>query len=89
MITRLEPGRPYDESRIRKAEERLRDAYGALGYFQWTMRIQRTPDPDKKTVDVALVTDEDKRYYVARIAFVGNSSTRDTKPGRPPVWVRA
>src|SRR4029079_4272996 len=76
-LVRLAPGETYDESRIRKAEEKLRDAYGALGYFQWTMRIQRTPDPARKTVDVALVMDEDKRYYVGKIAFTGNESTRD------------
>jgi len=76
-LVRLVPGETYDESRIRKAEEKLRDAYGALGYFQWTMRIQRTPDPARKTVDVALVMDEDKRYYVGKIAFTGNESTRD------------
>jgi outer membrane protein insertion porin family len=73
----LEAGGPYRESRIRKAEEKLREVYGALGYFQWTMRIQRTPDAERKTVDVALVMDEDRRYYVGRIAFTGNTTTRD------------
>ena len=31
----------------------------------------------KKVVDVTLAMDEDKRYYVGRIEFTGNESTRD------------
>src|SRR6185369_11247503 len=33
--------------------------------------------PEKKTVDVVLAMEEDKRYYLGRIKFVGNDTTRD------------
>src|SRR4029453_16087648 len=52
-------------------------AYGAQGYFQWTVGIDRRPNPQTGKVDVTLRMDEDKRYFVGRIRFTGNDSTRD------------
>ena len=76
-LFKLETGDVYRESRIKKGYDKLRDIYGALGYFQWGARTQRTPNHATKTVDVALVMEEDKRYYVGRITFTGNETTRD------------
>jgi outer membrane protein insertion porin family len=76
-LFKLSTGEVYHESRVRKGEEKLRDFYGSQGYFQWTMRTERKPDPARKVVDVNLVMEEDKRYYVGKIVFTGNSTTRD------------
>ena len=76
-LFKLKTGDVYKESRIKKGYDKLRDIYGALGYFQWGARTQRTPDHEKKVVDVTLVMEEDKRYYVGRITFTGNDTTRD------------
>ncbi len=67
----------YREARIKKGFEKLRDLYGSQGYFQFTGYPQRKPDPARKVVDVALTLEEDKRYYIGRIRFTGNQSTRD------------
>jgi outer membrane protein insertion porin family len=74
---KLRSGDVYRESRIKKAFEKLREAYGAQGYFQATGLPKRHPDPDRRVVDVTLAMDEDKRYYVGQIRFAGNDSTRD------------
>ncbi len=76
-LFKLEPGDVYRESRIRKGYDKLREIYGSLGYFQWGARTQRVPHHEAKTVDVTLVMEEDKRYYVGRITFTGNETTRD------------
>jgi outer membrane protein insertion porin family len=76
-LFKLKSGDVYKESSIRKGYDKLRDMYGSLGYFQWTGLTQRTPDPERKVVDVVLAMEEDKRYYVGRIKFVGNDTTRD------------
>jgi len=76
-LFKLEPGDTYKESRFTKTYDKLRDAYGAQGYFQWTVGTQRKPDPARKVVDVTVNMDEDKRYYVGKILFTGNDSTRD------------
>jgi outer membrane protein insertion porin family len=76
-IFHLEEGSVYNDSQIKKGYEKLRDFYGQLGYFQWTGQTIRKPDPVRKVVDVTLVMQEDKRYYIGRINFTGNDTTRD------------
>ena len=76
-IFKLTTGEVYKESKIKKGFDKLRDAYGAQGYFQWTGRPERKPDPKRKVVDVTLTMDEDKKYYVGKIVFTGNTTTRD------------
>jgi outer membrane protein insertion porin family len=76
-IFKLKTGEVYRESKIKKGFDKLRDAYGAQGYFQWTGRPERKPDPKRKVVDVTLAMEEDKKYYVGKITFTGNTTTRD------------
>ena len=74
---KMKPGDVYNDSRFKKAYEKLRDVYGSLGYFQWTGGTQRKPDPERKVVDITVRMEEDKQYFVGRINFTGNDSTRD------------
>ncbi len=74
---KLQPGEIYNESKFKKAYENLRDLYGTLGYFQWTASTQRTPDAERKVVDVVVSMDEDLQYFVGQIGFVGNETTKD------------
>ena len=74
---KIKPGDVYNDSKFKKAFEKLRDLYGSLGYFQWTGSTDRTPDAERKVVDVVVKMDEDKRYFVGKIDFTGNDSTRD------------
>ena len=76
-VFKLQTGDVYRESKIKKGFDKLRDAYGAQGYFQWTGRPERKPDAKRKVVDVTLTMDEDKKYYVGKITFTGNTTTRD------------
>ncbi|HEY6555044.1 MAG TPA: outer membrane protein assembly factor BamA, partial [Vicinamibacteria bacterium] len=76
-LFKVETGDVYDEGRLKKGFDKLRDLYGSVGYFQWTGAPRKTPDPERKVVDVVLAMEEDKRYYVGRITFTGNHSTRD------------
>jgi outer membrane protein insertion porin family len=74
---KLQTGDVYNESRLKKGFDKLRDLYGSVGYFQWTGFPKKKPDPEKKIVDVTLAMEEDKRYFVGQIRFTGNESTRD------------
>ncbi len=76
-LFKLETGDVYDDSKLKKGFDKLRDFYGAQGYFQYTGFTERTPDLEKKVVDLVLNMDEDKRYFVGRIHFAGNETTRD------------
>jgi len=74
---KLKTGEVYNESKFKKAYENLRELYGNLGYFQWTGSTRRTPDAEKKVVNVVVVMEEDIQYFVGEISFVGNESTKD------------
>jgi outer membrane protein insertion porin family len=76
-IFKIKDGEIYSEKKLKKGFEKLRDAYGAQGYFQYTGFTKRTPNRDKKTVDLVLDINEDKQYFVGKINFTGNESTRD------------
>lgn len=76
-IFKIREGEIYSEKKLKKGFEKLRDAYGAQGYFQYTGFTKRTPNADKKTVDLVLDINEDKQYFVGKINFAGNDSTRD------------
>lgn len=76
-IFKIEPGETYSEKKLKKGFEKLRDAYGAQGYFQYTGFTKRTPRPETRTVDLVLDVNEDKQYFVGKITFNGNESTRD------------
>ncbi len=76
-LFKLETGDVYNDSKLKKGFDKLRDIYGTIGYFQWTGGTKRKPDPDKKVVDVTLSMEEDKRYFLNKIRFTGNDTTRD------------
>ncbi|MBX7186351.1 MAG: outer membrane protein assembly factor BamA [Vicinamibacteria bacterium] len=76
-VFKIKDGEVYSEKKLKKGFEKLRDAYGAQGYFQYTGFTKRTPDRDKKVVDLTLDIQEDKQYFVGKIRFAGNDSTRD------------
>jgi outer membrane protein insertion porin family len=76
-LFKLQSGEVYRESRIKKAFDKLQEFYGSQGYFQFTGYTERKPDASRKVVDLVLHMEEDKRYYVGRIRFTGNDTTRD------------
>ncbi len=74
---KMQEGDVYNDSRFKKAYEKLRDVYGSLGYFQWTGGTERKPDAERRVVDVTVKMEEDKQYFLGKINFTGNDSTRD------------
>ena len=76
-LFKMDEGDVYNDSRFKKAYEKLRDIYGSIGYFQWTGGTERKPDPERKVVDVTVKMEEDKQYFLGKLTFTGNDSTRD------------
>jgi outer membrane protein insertion porin family len=83
---KLEKGEIYNESRIIKGLEKLREIYGSAGYVQFTGFPIKKPERNENVVDVTINLQEDKQYFVNRIEFEGNSTTRD-KVIRREVWL--
>src|SRR6266568_2471639 len=73
----LVPGEVFNEERLRKSFENLKKLYGARGYINFTAVPVQDFDEAKKLVNLNINVDEDRQFYVNRIAFSGNSTTRD------------
>ncbi len=93
----LKLGDYYSQKDIRKGFEKAREAYGVVGYMEFTgypdYKFSDDPDPaappvpsalaavtpenENPTVKVTLQIQEGKQYFVNRIVFTGNTTTRD------------
>jgi outer membrane protein insertion porin family len=73
----LKDGDVFDTSKIRKGLENLKKAYGELGYINFTAVPDTQIDDDKKLITLVIDVDEGKPFYVRRIEFQGNTTTRD------------
>jgi outer membrane protein insertion porin family len=73
----LKDGDIFSREKIAKGLENLRKAYGEYGYINYTGLPNTTFDEDKKLANVEIDVDEGKQFYVRRIEFQGNTTTRD------------
>jgi outer membrane protein insertion porin family len=73
----LKPGDIFAANKARKAIEDYGKAYGEFGFIDFTAEPQFDIDEDKKIINLTLKFDEQKQYYVRRINFSGNTTTRD------------
>ncbi|HQZ39290.1 MAG TPA: outer membrane protein assembly factor BamA [Vicinamibacterales bacterium] len=83
---KLEEGDWYSEKRIRDGLIKARELYGAGGYFEFTgypdLDFKAAAEgpiagPAEPTVDVKMRLTEGDQYFVHRITFTGNTTTRD------------
>ena len=73
----LKDGDVFSREKIAKGLENLRKAYGEYGYINYTGVPGTTFDDEKKLANLEIDIDEGKQFYVRRIEFQGNTTTRD------------
>jgi outer membrane protein insertion porin family len=73
----LHEGDIFSTGKIRKAMEDYTKAYGQYGFIDFTAEPQTDIDDVAKRIDVTMRFNEEKQYYVRRIDFSGNTTTRD------------
>src|SRR6202050_158337 len=73
----IKDGDTFDRSKIAKGLENLGKAYGQIGYINFTSIPNTTFDEEKKLVFLDIDVDEGKQFFVRRIEFQGNTTTRD------------
>jgi outer membrane protein insertion porin family len=73
----LKDGDIFSREKIAKGLEQLHKAYGQYGYINFTPVPNTTYDEDKKLVNLEVDIDEGKQFFVRRIEFQGNTTTRD------------
>ncbi len=73
----MKDGDIFSREKVAKGLDNLRNAYRELGHINFTSIPNTTFDEDKKLVNLTIDMDEGKKFYVRRIEFSGNTTTRD------------
>jgi outer membrane protein insertion porin family len=73
----LKQGDIFSTEKVRKALETYGKIYGEYGFIDFTPEPDTEVDDATKTINLTLRFDEQKQYYVRRIDFSGNTTTRD------------
>jgi len=73
----LKPGDLFSAGKIRKALENYKNLYGEYGYIDFVAEPETEADDTKKIIDINMVFDQQKQFFVRRIEFSGNTTTRD------------
>ena len=75
----MQEGAIFDVSKLRKGMENLKKVYGEFGYIDFVAEPNfefREEDKPPK-IDLSLAVDEGKQFFIRRINFSGNTTTRD------------
>ncbi len=73
----LKPGDIFDADKVRKSFDTYTKLYGAWGFIDFTPTPQFDINEKNKVINLTLVFDQEKQFYVRRINFTGNTTTRD------------
>ena len=73
----LHKGDLFATGKVRKALEDYGKAYGEFGFIDFTAEPETEIDDADKVINLTLKFNEEKQYYVRRIDFSGNTTTRD------------
>ena len=73
----IKDGDVFSREKVGKGLESLRKAYGEFGYINFTSVPDTKFDDEKKLIFLNIDVDEGKQFYVRRIEFQGNTTTRD------------
>jgi len=73
----LKQGDIFSTEKVRKALETYGKIYGEYGFIDFTPEPDTEVDDANKVINLTLRFDEQKQYYVRRIDFSGNTTTRD------------
>src|SRR5580698_9597824 len=76
-VFQMSSGDFFSTAKLRKGFEELRKLYGNFGYIDFVAEPNIEPVPNTDKVDLTLNFDEGKQFFVRRIDFSGNVTTRD------------
>jgi outer membrane protein insertion porin family len=73
----MSEGDVFSTAKLRKGVENMRKLYGEFGYIDFVVEPDPEPVAGTNKVDLNLSVDEGKQFFVRRIDFTGNNTTRD------------
>ena len=76
-LFQMQEGDTFSTAKLRKGLENMRKLYGEFGFIDFVGEPNFEPDPNSDKIDMSLAVDEGKQFFVRRIDFAGNTTTRD------------
>ena len=76
-VFQMGSGDVFSTAKLRKGFDELRKLYGKFGYIDFVAEPSIEPVPNTDKIDLTLNFDEGKQFFVRRIDFSGNTTTRD------------
>jgi len=76
-LFQMQKGDTFTTGKLRKGIENMRKLYGEFGFIDFVAEPGFEPDLKAGIVDLSLSVDEGKQFFVRRIDFSGNLTTRD------------
>jgi outer membrane protein insertion porin family len=73
----MSKGDVFSTAKLRKGLENMRKLYGDFGFIDFVGEPSFDPMPDSGLMDMSLSVDEGHQFFVRRIDFSGNTTTRD------------
>jgi outer membrane protein insertion porin family len=73
----MQQGDIFSTAKLRKGFTDLQKLYGTYGYIDFVAEPSFEPLPNTNKIDLTLTFDEGKQFFVRRIDFSGNTTTRD------------
>ena len=67
----------FSTQKLQKGLEQLRKLYGEFGFLDMVPEPGFEPQPNSDKIDLTLSVDEGKQFFVRRLDFTGNTTTRD------------
>jgi outer membrane protein insertion porin family len=77
QVFKMGPGDVFSTGKLRKGIEELQKVYGMYGYIDMVAEPVPEPIPDTNKLDLTFNIDEGNQFFVRRIDFSGNTTTRD------------
>jgi outer membrane protein insertion porin family len=76
-LFKMDNGDIFSTTKLRDGIKNLTKLYGDFGYIDFVPEPEVDIVPGTDTVDLTLTADEGKQFFVRRIEFTGNTTTRD------------
>src|SRR5665213_3629827 len=76
-LFQMQPGDVFSTEKLRNGLKNLTKVYSQFGYIDYVAEPQIDIVPNSNKIDLTLNADEGKQFFVRRIDFTGNTTTRD------------
>jgi len=76
-LFKMSTGDIFSTSKLRDGLKNMRDLYGQFGYIDFVPEPSFDIPPNSDQIDLTLTADEGHQFFVRRLDFSGNTTTRD------------